>query len=266
LKKTIINSLPKSGTNLVAKALELFGYVQQGNLAAYAVNNNTLLAAWWRLRALPFRQGHIIGIDFPVEVSRKYIDTLLRRIGPGNFCTAHLGYTTDLLGKILQDGFSPIVITRDPRAVIVSFVHYVIENRNLALHKFLRRLDNEQRYRIVLQGVTTKHASLQPLRVRIQALASWLDSKQVLRLRFEDIVGHRGGGSSDNQQRELHRLCEWLDIPSGRIDYVAENLYGPGRATFRKGTIDSWRKELPERIIMEVEEQLGDIMKKWKYR
>ena len=250
----------------MAKALELFGYVQQGNITTYAVNSNPLLAAYWRFRAFPLKQGHIIGIDFPVEVSRKYIDNLLRRIRPGKFCTAHIGYTSDLLHKIIRNGFSPIVIIRDPRAVIVSFVHYVIKNRRLALHDFLHGLDNEQRYRIVLHGVNTKRASLQPLRVRIQALESWLYSEHVLQLRFEDIIGSSGGGSSENQQRELHRLCEWLDIPSGRIDYVAENLYGPGRATFRKGTIDSWRKELPERIIMEVEEQLGDIMKKWKYR
>ena len=121
MKKVFVNSLPKSGTNLMAKCLELFGYRQKGGINSAIVLSNKweslLRRAIWR----PFSPGYLVGIDMPVEVPRLMVNRLLTSTDNDQFLTGHLGYTFDLVDKIKEEGFVCMVVIRDPRAVLSSF-------------------------------------------------------------------------------------------------------------------------------------------------
>ncbi len=78
-------------------------------------------------------------------------------------------------------------------------------------------------------------------------------------------MGPNGGGSKEKQIQTITEICHWIDAPESKIPEVADNLFGSGKGTFRKGQIDSWKTELPDNILSKVEDELGDILDKWGY-
>lgn len=265
MKKAFVNSLPKSGTNLVGKCLELFDYQQLSGFAASQVLNNTWKSKVRRVLWHSSKQGYIIGIDSPVEISRRPIDRRLAMASDGTFLFGHIGYTTDILYRVQQMGFKPFVMLRDPRAVLNSFVHYVATNTRHVLHEDFIAMNLEQRYLAALHGFFDGKASLQPMNVRCKALAPWIDSNDVQVLYFERLVGNKGGGSDEQQRQTLEVLCNILGIDKTGIDRVMSELHGPGRPTFRKGQIDSWVGEIPARLHEVINEELADVLTAWGY-
>jgi len=265
LKKAFINSLPKSGTNLLVKCLLLFGYRERGHLSAGTVLDKKVRAYIRRILWKPRGPGYLLGINSPIEVRKSPIDAILRKVKDGQFLSGHVGYRQDLLDEILNAGFISIQVIRDPRAVLASFVPYVLGDQKHFLHTIFQSLSHEERYKAALDGITANGLTLKPLREYCLALDPWLDSKEVHTIRFEDIVGDQGGGSDTQRIQVLEHLAEVLGLPGDRITEVAENLYGPGRHTFRKGKIDSWKEEIPPDMLEHISVEVAGVLKKWGY-
>lgn len=265
MRTAFINSLPKSGTHLTAKCLKLMGYAELDHLGSAQVISPSILSKFRRFAWFPFSQGYLLGIDTPVEVSKRVVHSRLKKARPNKFFTAHVGYSTALLNAVLAHDIAPIAIHRDPRAVLVSFVHYVSKLKEHVLHSEFKDLPEDEKFRRVLEGHRFKKAYLEPLRTRCMSLDGWLASDRVLKIRFEDLVGTKGGGTLEAQEETISRLCNWLEIPESKSAGVAEELFGPGRHTFRKGQVDSWKSELSDDNIKLVEETLGDVLVQWGY-
>ena len=156
MKKVFVNSLPKAGTNLLAKCLERVGYEQAGGFASSNVLARTIKARVRRRLWRAAEPGYIVGIDTPVEVARVPVDRRLRRIRGGQFAIGHIGYTVDLLRRIESLGFTSFLIIRDPRAVLNSLVHYLRKNQNHPLHRLFISMSELERYQHALHGVQQK--------------------------------------------------------------------------------------------------------------
>ena len=265
MNKAFVNSLPKAGTHLLEKCLELFGYSKRGHLGASLIVGKDIRSRIRNVLLTPRGKSYKIGIDSPVDLDMNKIVKKLKKINSNQFYTGHIGYKDDLLRKILELNFRPIVVVRDPRAVLASFVPYVIKNRQHIMHESFISMVEQEQYLNAFKGYKTQSAELLPLRTRCEALDSWIKSKNVLKIRFEDIVGTKGGGSGSKQRKTLEHICDWLDAPRNMVQFVSDNLFGPGKNTFRKGQIDSWRFELPEGIIDSSSEELRDILNEWGY-
>jgi hypothetical protein len=265
MKATIINSLPKSGTNLLAKCLLLLGYQAKGHIGSHIVLGRNIWSSINRLLYSSVRPGYIVGIDSPVEIARFVINKKLQSVNRREFLTAHVGYTFDLLNEVLKAGLCPIVVVRDPRAVLASFVPYVLKSKDHPFHKLLCSLRHEDRFKAVLHGYSGEGYSLQPMRVRCTALDLWLNNRESLVVRFEDIIGKKGGGNDDIQKQTLISLCDHLQISAKDVPYVSENLFGDDRRTFRTGKVDSWKDEIPSNVQAEFQESIGDILNNWEY-
>jgi hypothetical protein len=249
----------------MAKCLELFGYRQMGGINSAIVLNNNWKSLLRRVIWRPFSPGYLVGIDMPVEVPRLMVNRILRRTDNGQFLTGHLGYTFDLIDKIKDEGFTTLVVIRDPRAVLNSFVHYVIDSKRHPCHQSFLRMGLADRYLATLDGVVLPNMTVQPLAIRCRALDPWLEQEHSHIFRFEDLVGERGGSSREAQVHSLEVLAELLDLPRSKIDLVANQLHGPGRTTFRKGKVGSWKEEIPVHLLDEINDKLDTVLQKWGY-
>jgi len=83
-----------------------------------------------------------------------------------------------------------------------------------------------------------------------------------LTVRFEDLIGSRGGGSDDEQVAQVARIVDYLGYGDGleSATPVAERLFSEKVITFRAGTIDSWREDLPVDLVREIEDRCADAM------
>lgn len=266
LKKAFINSLPKSGTNLLAKCLNLFGYTERGHISAGTVLDSTVMARIRRITWRPGTENYLLGVNSPVRVSKSAVNNFLDRVKENQFITAHVGYEADLLDYAITTGYQPIQVVRDPRAVLASFVPYIMLAKHHFLHELFQTLSEDERYQVTLDGITHNKMTLRPLIDSCRALDPWLNNEKTYRIRFEDIVGDAGGGSDEERLKVITELADILDMPKSKIPKVTEELFGPGRHTFRKGKVDSWKEDVPEQILENISSELKDILTIWGYQ
>jgi len=264
--KVIINAIPKAGTNLVAKCLDLAGFVQAAHIGGEGIRSRIPRPLRRFLDRPLIGQGYIVGIDFPREVPRSRVNALLKATRDRSYITAHVGYTEDLLCAVKRYGFRIIVVIRDPRAVVASVVPYILRTRGHPLHALFLNLKVEERYRIAYEGYADDQVFFPSIATRYLAIEPWVKDKNVLVVKFEDLVGPKGGGSDYKQTETLKQVCSHIGIPPDLIPRIKKELFGPGRPTFRKGQTDSWKEEVPIGLQERMNLELKYLLERWGYK
>lgn len=208
----------------------------------------------------------MVGIDTPIEVNKFFIDRVFKSCRDGDYIITHAGYTDNLLQKAINLNFRPVLVIRDPRAVLNSFVKYIDSTQNHPLHSFFSKLNLEDKYFFGLYGgKTSSGILLQSLITRCCALENWRLHQSVLTVRFEDLVGDKGGGSNAKQLECLERIFLFAQLEKEHIYKVQQSLFGTGRHTFRSGQINAWESEIPSDIIPHINQNLTSVLDRWAY-
>lgn len=242
----VANSMPKSGTHLLAGLLTALPRMRfNGRYAAYDYN---FIAP--HANSSEDRLGNL--------------ERQLKKLRRGHFMGAHVVHERRVEDLVRDSGATMVTILRDPRAVVVSGANYVIDaehmpGRELALSLFTT---HEQLMTAMVRGHGEPGDELwfPDIGRRFAAYAAWLDSAVGVTVTFEDLVGARGGGSDERQLAMVSGLLEHLGYRDIAPDELARQLFSEQAATFRKGTIDSWRDELPPELATEVEELCAPVM------
>lgn len=90
----------------------------------------------------------------------------------------------------------------------------------------------------------------------------WIGTKECLTVRFEDLIGHDGGGNKKSQLQTAASVIRHLglDLPQYRIEEIARKTFSTGSKTFRKGQIGDWRNHFNEDLKRCCKESLGPIL------
>jgi hypothetical protein len=262
--RVFINSLPKSGTHLLAQAIEIFGYEEHTSINAaledeWELETPRFLTYRWVMKVLNKEQKTSqtedskgkIGIgaavsDFYVETST--LKHWLNLIKPGKYILGHVPQTP-LLNPILGDiNYHHVFIIRDPRAVFVSNSSFIFDDRKLGFKHLLKDdltlMSETERFNFLLKGGYAKEAGM-PIKSfaeRYRSMLAWRDEPGCLFLRFEDLVGEAGGGSYEKQEDVMKKIALHLGVSfDDRVSAKIQEVYNPNARTFRKGNIDSWK-------------------------
>lgn len=278
--KIFFNSIPKAGTNLMIKCLKLLGAKRVGSLISGFMGpfvgnlprfNKYVTLLNWRIqktyaRLFDHQIGYLAGIVHPSEKSRYLVDYLIDMVKPGEYLQAHVGFTDELLINLAEENFRSIVMIRDPRAILLSRLHYISRTKHNKLYGRFRKLSFEGKIILLLNGYNCNSYSVQSMPSICNSLSSWIDKESVLLVKFENLIGPKGGGTRGAQLNTIREISEFIGAyqDSNKIESVSEQLFG-GTHTFRKGTTDSWKEEIPLLLKEEMEEKLGKALKEWKY-
>ncbi|MEU5553654.1 hypothetical protein ABZ738_28175 [Micromonospora sp. NPDC047793] len=95
--------------------------------------------------------------------------------------------------------------------------------------------------------------------------ALWLyHHPKVCNVRYEDLIGPRGGGSRRSQVEAIDRVLR--HIGSNRdAEAVADKVYNPDSWSFYKGRSGGWRERFSERNLARFTEQFGDLLEQYDY-
>ncbi len=248
--RVVANSMPKSGTHLLATLLDGLGDLRfAGRLVKFEPRD--------RLAPKPFLDE---------------IDKTLRRLRPSRYIGAHLVADPQVQEVLARHDVRLVTILRDPRAVVVSGAHYVrdapqLRDRDEALALFP---DHEAMLTAMVRGYGDPGDKwwFPPIGERYRDYAAWAQSPLGLTVRFEDLIGGRGGGSDEAQLDGVARVLDHLGYGDRGVPVrqVAEQMFSEKAITFRAGRIDSWREELPAHLAREIEEQCGETMTLLGYR
>lgn len=245
--RVVANSMPKSGTHLLATLLD-------------------------QLEGMRFA-GHLVAFDVAdshdPDVRLRDLEKRLRRLRDSRYIGAHLIRDPRAEALIAAAPVKLLTILRDPRAVVLSGAHYVMDAKQLKDRG--EALEMYPDLPSVLQALVRGHGEpgdrfyFPEIGQRYAAYAGWADSEVGLTVRFEDLIGGRGGGSDDEQVAQVARIVEFLGYGDGAAHEMAERLFSENAITFRAGTIDSWRAELPADLAREIEERCAESMARLGY-
>ena len=217
LPRTILLSIPKSGTHLLIKCIKLLSD------AEFKFTGDS---------AIP-----------------RYIDVCLSNLPSQTVLVSHIPCTPASLSAIRKHQAKVLFIYRDPRDQLVSYAHYIRNNncsqvphqawpmaKNMSFNQIINSLITEKELYHFFPGITGVDGFY-------KALMPWVHFKGCLVIRFEDLIGSQGGGSQEVQYATIKAIAHYLDIaplPEEKIRYVMSNLFGGGSA-FRLGQIGSWK-------------------------
>jgi hypothetical protein len=236
--RVFANSFPKAGTHLLSTLLGelprmMFSGVHraEGDYVEGEARRDGANLDWRRLRRT------------------------LERVNKGQYATGHFPFVPGLPELLDELGYRSLLMIRDPRDVVVSAQHYVLEMPGHDLHRrFAERYATEdERIAATIAGFAAdEHGRGQaPIGERLERFVPWLTTPGVLVVRFEDLIGAGGGGSREAQERTVAAVARHAGrtLDPARVSAVADRVWSDRSSTFRQGRAGGWRERLtPEHV------------------
>jgi hypothetical protein len=238
--KIFVNSVPKSGTNLLMQVvLGIPGMKKDHDGFYHSANYRKLLG-----------------------------------LKEGQFALGHVPYYPELAKELKNRHIKQLFIYRDLRDVAVSWTHYVEKMKNHILHPvFKHRIKQyEEQLHAVISGVRLLESEriygyrkerYPSVFEEFGPIYSWLGCRDALHIRFEDLVRNK-----PSRRQTLHRIVDflWSDLQNLRMEketlvHSMELSINPNTSgTFRKGEIGSWRKEFKPDHIAAFKKMTGSFL------
>jgi len=214
--------------------------------------------------------GLMVDLDEPQNrVRQEWLHSTLKEVPDNSFLKAHLPYSEEMESFLLSLGFKILFIVRDPRDVAVSHCNHIMKDiRHPLYHYFSELPDYSARIRALLNGhVSSQSHVLSPLQQRLYHALGWWRSERTLSVRFEDLIGPKGGGSEAIQKQIVLSICEHLEVPSATInlDHLLKNIFYRNARTFHKGAIGTWRDIFDQETLCFFEKKLAESSEQYGY-
>ena len=228
--KVIVNSLPKSGTNLLDRTMQNFPYMRS--------TGSRTLRLWG-------------------EPDNKLLRNILN-IKPGQYLTAHMQENNKIFEIMRENNILGLMMIRDPRQIIISHYKYVTYiDTNHRTHKaFINMKNDTERLNAVINGVDDIVA---PIDEVLNRFHGWVNNQNTFIVRFEDLIGEKGGGTRMAQRGLLIDIAKHLNLSINEHDLerIAAHTFSTKSPTFRSGKLDGWKNELNDKQKDIIKEKIG---------
>ncbi|MEU7914154.1 hypothetical protein [Microbispora bryophytorum] len=246
-------ALHKSGTNLVAALMRALGYTVSGEGTGPS--------------------------PYPGGLWEKNEADYLPTLGPGSAYLVHslpmptvggpLQYPRPLFSLWCENDFPVIYHYRDPRAVILSLIRYLLKQN---VSGGFTGLPFHTMYARVLRSLPTGERRLTHAIDNLDSYLTWsfrdnawlLDHPGVLTTSYETLVGARGGGGDHERDLAVAQLMVTLGISGDPAD-MAQRAYDPLARTFSRGRAYGWVDEFSEEHLLRFRRRHSDILERYGY-
>lgn len=172
----------------------------------------------------------------------------LRSIKRGQYVSGHFPAETPVMDGLEQLGLRCVFIVRDPRDVVVSAVHYIMGHPHHPLRqRYLSECSShEEMILATIEGRSPlkEERGWRSIGEELARYRGWLDHAKAYVVRFEDLIGPKGGGDQQKQRAEVSAIASFAGRPVSPEDVssITKKMWGRGAATFRKGQAGDWRR------------------------
>ncbi|HEY2810415.1 MAG TPA: sulfotransferase domain-containing protein [Rhabdochlamydiaceae bacterium] len=202
-------SIPKSGTHLLVKLFKLM--------------TDCSYVGGWNGR---LTEAQVDNLLLNVDFTKNYPFCHANEPHYLNFAKKHPEYV-----KLFQ--------IRDLRDALVSAAFYFeAELEELGCHTF------DEKLAFVLTSNTVYSNWVEN---NVKLFSTWISLPNTYVIRFEDLVGEKGGGSGEKQKETITWIHSLLnkDLSQEKLDWIIDHLFGfPGDKvswSFRKGYVGDWK-------------------------
>lgn len=224
LRPWFLNSIPKSGTNLLIQAFSGFP-----NL--------------WHHPADTFFDPY----DYATSFYR------LGQLTNGYFAVGHIYYSQEWTRMLRRLQMKQVFLIRDLRDVLVSFGEFIVNKPEYhTMHPLRSYLlehgsTNLERIYLLMDGIQNDEMHYPDLVTWASPFLDWLHDSNTLVVKYEDLVRNRA-----SRTKTLARIVQYLadeDLTTRKLREIIktmEDSINPNTCgTFRKGVIGDWRTHIP---------------------
>jgi hypothetical protein len=242
--------MPKAGTHLLTRLLELLHFREVGGSLDIGPNE---------------------GME---AIVRKYIQQAsdsLSQIRPGCFSRSHMYFYQEILRIINENQLKTITIVRDPRDVCVSDAFHILKRSDHRLHPYYSKMSEDERLMASIVGMSSSQLGGDPpssdIGFHYRHYLGWVKDGAGLVVKFEDLVGERGGGTDQAQMETVTKISKYLGLGLSRQKLIAlcGNLFWTKARTFRKGQIGTWRQHFRPAHMKAFRDVVGTVMEDFGY-
>lgn len=227
----VCNSYPKSGTHLLYQILYSLPGTSKWNdivsVQALCGIMNTADHIRWKIGSAP----------------------------DGSIVRSHLMCTEEIRTILANESCKQFFIYRDLRDVAVSHARWVLKEPQIFLHDIYKKLPSfDEQLMSTIQGVPIgtpfgSNLSQPNIGQDFSRWAGWIEDPNTLAIRFEDLVGERGGGDEVKRLHVISQILDHLNIDMAVSEIqtrFASTTMNPGEShTFvkgGKGKIGGWQE------------------------
>jgi sulfotransferase 6B1 len=241
------NSKPKSGSHLLLQIL----------------NGFTQIMPYKYVDAEPIRTIEKSG-------RRRTSDEILqdlKNIPDGVIGWGYVDATKENASFLTSTGRVTYFIYRDPRDMLVSQVFFATDmHEEHGMHEYYNSLPNfEERLKVAITGIAKDGLKMVSVKQRYEGVFQWLEQKNVLCIRFEDLI--------NNRDTTLNQMLDEVEktgykIPTSReksLSVLIEAIQPKKSHTFRSGKTGGWQEIFTEEHKKLFKDVAGDLLVKLNY-
>lgn len=245
----ICNSYPKSGTHLLYQILysipDLHQWDDIVSVQALCGIMNTDSHLRWKIGSAPH-------------------NSIVR---------SHLMYCDEVLNVLREFNSKVLFIYRDLRDVAVSHARWVTKEERIFLHELYLQYESfDEQLMNSIRGVPLgtpfgSNLSQPDIGTDFLRWKGWIDNSEALAIKFEDLVGERGGGSEEKRLHIVEQILDYLSVsmPSNQVkERFASYVLNPEEShTFQKGgkgSIGGWQTFFKEEHKQSFKQVAGNLL------
>ena len=250
-KDFIVATQPKSGTFLLAKTLTML--------------TSTKMIAWPVWASMPGESVWKFADEDPDNLPLKERFSEIFNIckSSNRFSLCHFNFS-EYYRQFLSENpdCQVLCMIRDLRSVAVSQVFFLSEQIEAEIQS--SNFDDKLMYVIKKGTLSTRNGQFWSLGKNAERSLDWFNYPNALIVRFEHLIGPKGGGSLKKQEKQIKEIAKHLSIPltSERLNKITKKLFGVDKGpdvsgTYRDGQIDGWVPYYKEEHKQAFNEYLG---------
>ena len=254
--RVFFTSIPKCGKNLLYSMFASLGFVRhKQETDVYAQDAYTCL-----LKGINY-----VYADADCKYGRfSLFAHELGRMQPNSIFHRHLLPLPEFFRALAHARIKPILVIRDPRDALLSAAHYA--NHHGKPDHFVGLLPS-RRLKDIVRVLLSGEQGTVGFADHFDAYLPWLQEPNTLVVRFEDLIGERGGGSRPRQLEVVAQTLGHVGLPAdpGRVAQAADRVFNPRAGTFFRGKIGEWAR-LNDAVLDDLfMRHAGHLLGRWGY-
>lgn len=184
--------------------------------------------------------------------------------------------SSTVLNELKNSGYKLISIIRDPRDQLISYVYHLhkyngynnlVHPNHPKTNKQLSSIQVKELLKMILVKNTWPYKNSPYEQFYEPTKLQFLDKDFSCVIKFEDLVGEKGGGSLERQIATLNEIKQHLNLnfSDEYVSWISANLFG-NTWSFRSGQIGDWTKFFDEPISHGFDKKFGTILLDLKYK